>query len=231
MSSMPSHASLPQDVAAVVIGGSAGGVDALIELLGALPSTMQVPVICMLHMPASRDSRLAEVFAGRVAVPVLEAADKQSVADATVYFAGSGYHLSLEQDRSFSLSCEPPVHFARPAIDVLMSSAADVYGAQLVGILLTGANADGAAGMAAIHARGGFTVVQDPANAQVATMPRAAIAACAPDLVLDLHDIAGVLRALVVRTGPPRQAAQRDSSDGGIHRTGQDSLDEKAQKT
>ena len=199
---------LPVDAAAIVIGGSAGGVDALIEVLGAVPASMQVPVICMLHMPANRESRLAEVFAGRLPVPVLEAADKQPISDATVYFAGSGYHLSVEQDRSFSLSCEPPVHFARPAIDVLMTSAADVYGAQLIGILLTGANADGAAGLADIRARGGYTVVQDPADAQVATMPRAAIEACTPDQVLSLAGIGEFLRAAVVRASPLRQDQQ-----------------------
>jgi two-component system chemotaxis response regulator CheB len=117
----------------------------------------------------------------------------------TVYFAGSGYHLSVEQDFTFSLSCEPPVHFARPAIDVLMESSADVYGPGLVGILLTGANHDGAAGMAAIHARGGLTVVQDPDDAQVATMPRSAIDSFAPHLILPLARIGALLPMLETR--------------------------------
>ena len=185
---------------AIIVAGSAGGVEALVRLLADMPETMQVPLICMLHMPANRDSRLAELFADRMPVPVLEAADKQPIADATVYFAASGYHLSVEQDRTFSLSCEPPVHFARPAIDVLMTSAADVYGRALLGILLTGANMDGADGMAAIHARGGLTVVQDPAEAQVPTMPQAAIDACAPDLVLPLAGIHELLQLMVERT-------------------------------
>lgn len=185
---------------AIVVAGSAGGVDALIKLLTDLPAGMQVPLICMLHLPANRDSRLAELFGERLAVPVREAADKQPVADGTVYFAGSGYHLSVERDRTFSLSCEPPVHFARPAIDVLMASAADVYGKALVGILLTGANQDGAAGMARIHQCGGLTVVQDPAEAQVATMPQAAIDASAPDLVLPLAAIRELLQLLVEKT-------------------------------
>jgi two-component system chemotaxis response regulator CheB len=207
---------LPLHPAAIIIGGSAGGVDALIGLLDALPSAMDVPVICMLHMPANRDSRLAEVFASRLSVPVLEAGDKQPVLDGTVYFAGAGYHLSIEQDRSFSLSCEPPVNFARPAIDVLMSSASDVYGARLIGILLTGANADGAAGLADIGERGGFTVVQDPAEAQVATMPQAAIAARTPDRVLNLAAIGQLLRAVVARAGPPPpDRAQRECNDAG----------------
>ncbi|MDB5755540.1 MAG: uncharacterized protein JWR56_1968 [Massilia sp.] len=182
---------------AIIVAGSAGGVEALMKLLPGLPAGMRVPLICMLHLPANRHSLLAELFAERLDVPVREAADKQPVEDGTVYFAGSGYHLSVEHDRTFSLSCEPPVHFARPAIDVLMSSAADVYGAGLAAILLTGANHDGADGMAQIHARGGLTVVQDPADAQVSTMPQQAIERDRPDLVLPLAGIRELLQLLV----------------------------------
>ena len=181
---------------AVIVAGSAGGVDALLQVLPGLPAQLQAPVICMLHLPANRDSRLAELFAARLAVPVVEAADKQPVEEGVVYFAGAGYHLSIEEDRTFSLSCEPPVHFARPAIDVLLSSAADVYGAGLAAILLTGANHDGADGMAQVHARGGLTVVQDPAEAQVATMPQRAIDIDRPDLVLPLAAIRQLLQLL-----------------------------------
>jgi two-component system chemotaxis response regulator CheB len=182
---------------AIIVAGSAGGVEALMKLLPGLPAGMRVPLICMLHLPANRHSLLAELFAERLDVPVREAADKQPVEDGTVYFAGPGYHLSVEHDRTFSLSCEPPVHFARPAIDVLMSSAADVYGAGLAAILLTGANHDGADGMAQIHARGGLTVVQDPADAQVSTMPQHAIERDRPDLVLPLAGIRELLQLLV----------------------------------
>ena len=181
---------------AVVIGGSAGGVDALVTLLPALPAGYRLPVICILHMPADRESRLAELFDERLPMPVREAADKEEIVPGTVYFAGPGYHLSVERDRTFSLSCEPPVHFARPAIDVLMESGADAYGAGLVGILLTGANHDGADGMAHIRARGGFTVVQDPADAQVATMPAAAIERSHPNLILPLARIHALLPML-----------------------------------
>jgi two-component system chemotaxis response regulator CheB len=158
---------------------------------------MQVPLVCMLHLPPNRESRLAELFAERMEGPVSEAADKQPLEAGTVYFAGAGYHLSIEQNRCFSLSCEAPVHFARPAIDVLMGSAAEVYREALVGILLTGANQDGAAGMAQIHACGGLTVVQDPLDAQVATMPQAAIDLEQPDLVLPLFAIHELLKLLV----------------------------------
>jgi len=183
-------------IEAVVIGASAGGVEALGALLPTLPAGCRLPVFCILHLPGDRESRLAELFAERLALPVKEAADKEAIAPATVYFAGSGYHLSVERDFTFSLSCEPPVHFARPAIDVLMESSADAYGPGLVGILLTGANQDGAEGMATIHARGGLTVVQDPDDAQVATMPRSAINLFAPHLILPLARIGALLPML-----------------------------------
>jgi two-component system chemotaxis response regulator CheB len=183
-------------IEAVVIGASAGGVDALVDLLPALPKDFGPATICILHIPAGRDSRLAELFAARLALPVLEAMDKGVVEPGTVYFAGPGYHLSIEDDRVFSLSCEPPVHFARPAIDVLMESAADAYGPALAGILLTGANIDGAAGMQKIRQRGGLTVVQDPREAQAPTMPREAIRLCDAHLVLPLAAIRELLPLL-----------------------------------
>jgi two-component system chemotaxis response regulator CheB len=174
---------------ALIIAGSAGGVDALLTLLPQLPPRFSLPVICILHVPGDRESRLAELFDARIIAPVKEAHDKVPVANYTVYFAPSGYHLSIERDKTFSLSCEAPVHFARPAIDVLLESAADAYGARLAAILLTGANADGAAGMARVRQRGGLTVVQDPADAQASTMPESAIKRCPPDLVLPLAQI------------------------------------------
>ncbi|MDY0963579.1 MULTISPECIES: chemotaxis protein CheB [Massilia] len=180
----------------VVIGGSAGGVDALVGLVPALPAGFGPAVTCILHVPPDRDSRLAELFALRAALPVREAQDKEPIQPGTVYFAGSGYHLSIEQDRSFSLSCEPPVQFARPAIDILMESAADVYGPALAGILLTGANFDGAEGMCRIRERGGLTIVQDPEEAQASTMPEEAIRRCAPHMVLPLAGIRAVLPLL-----------------------------------
>lgn len=180
----------------VVIGGSAGGVDALIGLLPTIPPDYRSSVVCILHVPADRDSRLAELFELRAALPVREARDKEPLEPGVIYFAGSGYHLSVERDRCFSLSCEPPVQFARPAIDVLMESAADAYGPLLAGILLTGANHDGAEGMCRIRERGGLTVVQDPIEAQASAMPEEAIRRCAPDLVLPLSGIRALLPML-----------------------------------
>lgn len=180
----------------VVIGGSAGGVDALFQLLPAIPADYSSTVVCILHVPPDRDSRLADLFGPRAALPVREARDKEPVQPGVIYFAGSGYHLSVERERCFSLSCEPPVQFARPAIDVLMDSSADAYGRGLAGVLLSGANHDGADGMRRIRERGGLTVVQDPIEAQASAMPEEAIRRCAPDLVLPLSGIRTLLPML-----------------------------------
>lgn len=185
-----------RQIEAVVIGASAGGVGALLRLLPGLPADYGCAVVAVLHVPEGRQSQLAGVFQQRMDMPVYEAMDKQELSSGTLYFAGSGYHLSVERDRSFSLSCEAPVHFARPAIDYLMESAADAYGPALVGILLTGANQDGAAGMAAIGRAGGLTVVQDPTEAEVPTMPQEAIRLRRPDLVLSLDEIHTLLLML-----------------------------------
>jgi len=180
----------------VVVGASAGGVAALLDILPGLPADYDYAVVAALHLPAGRQSQLAEVFDARMALPVREAQDKQPLRAGCVYFAGADYHLSIETDRSFSLSCEAPHLYARPAIDFLMASAADAYGSRLLGILLTGANQDGAAGLAAIHRAGGMTVVQDPDEAASPTMPREAIRLDAPDLVLPLRAIRELLLML-----------------------------------
>jgi two-component system chemotaxis response regulator CheB len=183
-------------VRAVVVGASAGGLDALIALFADLPAQWRLPVVVVIHLPEGYESRLAEVFRHRLPIPVFEAEDKVPIAPGTLYFAPPGYHLSIERDLSFSLSCEPPVLYSRPAIDVLMSSAADAYGPALAGVLLTGANDDGAEGLLRIHQAGGLTIVQDPDEAEIPTMPKAAIGAHAPDHVLPLREIRALLLQL-----------------------------------
>lgn len=181
---------------AVLIGASAGGVNALLQLLPALPRGYRLPIVVVLHVRSGRPNQLVEVFQQRVALPVREAGDKDDINAGTLYFAPAGYHLLIENDRSFSLSCDAPLHFARPAIDVTMETAAEAYGARLAGILLTGANEDGAAGMATIGRAGGLTVVQDPQEANVGVMPAEAIRARQPDLVLPLEQIKQLLLML-----------------------------------
>ncbi|MFJ4376374.1 chemotaxis protein CheB [Pseudomonas japonica] len=183
-------------IEAIVMGASAGGVSALLTVLACLPPTFAIPLICVLHLPDDHDSQLAEVFARKLQRPVREARDKESIEAGMIYVAGPGYHLSVERDRSLSLSQEERVHFSRPSIDILFESAADAYGAALAGVLLTGANEDGAAGLARISRLGGLSIVQDPAQAQVSAMPAAALALHRPDHVLPLNGIGHLLAKL-----------------------------------
>jgi two-component system chemotaxis response regulator CheB len=189
---MSSPLDLPA-VEAIVIGASAGGVEALLNILSPLREGYALPIIVVLHLPDERRSQLAEVFARRVSLPVLEARDKTPIEAGTLYFATPGYHLSVERDRSFSLSLEDRVHHSRPAIDYLFESAADAYGPTLAAVLLTGANRDGAHGLAQVKRNGGLTIVQDPDDAQVATMPRAALDFHRPDHILSVRGIGRLL--------------------------------------
>ncbi len=193
----------PASVELIVIGASAGGVAALLALLAPLPAGYALPIVAVLHLLPRHKSRLENVLAHRLALPVREPEDKEAIRAGTVYVASADYHLLVEADRSFGFSSEGPVSFARPSIDVLMTSAADAYGPSLAGVLLTGANMDGAEGMAAIHARGGLTLVQQPSDADVPTMPEAAIARSRPDHILPLKDI----HQMLLRLGTQGDAA------------------------
>ena len=181
---------------AIAIGTSAGGVEALSILLPALPAGLRASVFIVLHLPRERPSLLAEIFAPKCALKVKEAEDKMRVEPGTVYFAPPDYHLLIDEGPQLALSIDELVHFSRPSIDVLFESAADIYGERLMGIILTGANDDGAAGLAAIHRAGGVTIVQEPDSAQVPLMTLAALRRTAADFVLPLKGIAGLLQAL-----------------------------------
>jgi len=187
-------------IEAVVIGASAGGFEAILAVLKDLPSAYPMPLVAVLHLPDHHESRLPELFGYRLALRVREARDKEPLEPGILYVAPSGYHLQVETDRSFSLSCEERVSYARPSIDVLFETAADAYGPALAGVLLTGANYDGAAGLAGMKVAGALTIVQDPASAEIPTMPEAAIRRAAPDLILPLDEI----RSLLARLGENR---------------------------
>ncbi len=184
----PDQPTLPR-VDAIVVGASAGGVEALLKIFRPLRKGFKLPIIAVLHVPDERRSLLAEVFGSHLEIPVKEADDKEVIAPGTLYFAAPGYHLSVEADLTLSFSQEERVYHSRPSIDILFESAADAYDAKLAGVLLTGANNDGAKGMARIKEYGGLTVVQDPAQALARTMPDAALALHTPDFLLPLPDI------------------------------------------
>ncbi|WP_315130318.1 chemotaxis protein CheB [Achromobacter marplatensis] len=161
---------------AIVIGGSSGAIDALNTLLPALPAGLDAAVVVVLHLPRDRRSLLVDIFRERCALTVQEAEDQLWMRPGHLYFAPPDYHLLVDRGPRLALSVGAPVYFSRPSIDVLFESAADCYGEKLLGVLLSGANEDGAAGLAAIHAAGGRTIVQAPASAAMPTMPEAALA-------------------------------------------------------
>lgn len=184
---------------AVALGASAGGIDALFALLAGLRPPLDAALIVVLHLPQQHESLLPQLFANRTALPVQEAQPNAAVQPGTVYFAPAGYHLLVEAERRFALSCDAPVLFSRPSIDVLFESCADAYRERLAGFVLTGANEDGAAGLATIRAAGGLTAVQDPAEAAHAAMPQAAIARAEPDFVLPLAGLGALLHTVCHR--------------------------------
>jgi two-component system chemotaxis response regulator CheB len=183
-------------VEAVVIGASAGAVEALSVLLPSLPATWSIPIVIVVHIPADRPSLLVELFRSKCRIGVCEIEDKEPLTGGRAYFAPPSYHVLVEPDRRLSLSCDEPVHFSRPSIDVLFESAADAFAGNLVGIVLSGANSDGAAGLSAICSRGGVGLVQRPGCAYNSTMPEAAIEACPEARVMSLDEISRFLADL-----------------------------------
>jgi two-component system chemotaxis response regulator CheB len=190
-----------QAVELVVIGASWGGLDALGHLLDLLPAHFGCPVVLVQHR-APAPSTLATLLGRHTAWRVSEADDNTRIEPSTLYLAPPGHHLLVEPGR-LSLSVEEPVAHSRPSIDVALCSAADAYADHLVGIILTGANADGAAGLAAVAHRGGIAIVQDPDTAEQPAMPRAALRAVPDAEVLDLGGIARRLGDLCSAGGPP----------------------------
>ncbi len=201
---MTQSATLRGSIGAVAIGASAGGVQALSVLLPALPAKAAVAVFIVLHLPRDRPSILAEVFSRKCLLDVREAQDKEPVIAGTVYFAPANYHLLLDHGPQLALSVDDLVHHSRPSIDVLFESAAEVYGNRLLGIILTGANEDGAQGLAAVHDAGGLTVVQTPETARSPQMVISALKLRQADYVLPLEEIAAMLSALPTAATVPR---------------------------
>lgn len=191
-------ASRLQHIEGIVIGTSAGGIEALSVLLPALPAKLPAALFVVVHLPRDRPSLLVNIFKDRCALRVREAEDKEPVVPGTVYFAPPDYHLLIDAGPQLSLSTDDYVNFSRPSIDVLFESAADVYGERLLGVVLTGGNADGAAGLAAIQRAGGATVVQDPGEAKAPLMVTSALEKTQADYVLPLHDIAALIGTLAV---------------------------------
>lgn len=173
----------------VIIGGSAGSLEVLLQLLPNLNTLNSFALVIVLHRKSGEDNLLENLISLKTEIPVQDVEDKAPVEPGNIYIAPSDYHLLFEKDHTLSLDTSEKVNYSRPSIDVAFESAAEIYGSTLVAILLSGANADGTVGLEAVKKSGGITVVQKPASAEVPFMPVNAIANMQPDHVLDINEI------------------------------------------
>ena len=181
---------------AAVIGVSSGGLEALSVIVPALTNDFALAVTIVQHQHPHSNNFLARHLHAKSRIPVKEAEEKEVIQPGRVYVAPPNYHLLIEADKTFALDISAKVCYARPSVDVLFETAADVYGDRLIGIILTGANSDGSRGLKKIKERGGLTIAQDPFTAEAAAMPTAAIAAAEVDYVLALPEIADLLNQI-----------------------------------
>lgn len=184
---------MTQNYKAVVVGVSAGGMEALSAVIPSLPGDFPLPVVVVQHRRPNSDDFLSVHLDEQSPLPVKEADDKEPIRPGIVYLAPADYHLLIERDGTFALSLDERVNHCRPSIDVLFDSAADVYEDKVIGVVLTGANPDGSQGLKHIKQCGGLAVVQDPVDAESDCMPHEAIKATRVDRILALEEIAGFL--------------------------------------
>ncbi len=184
----------------IVIGGSAGALDALLAIVPALPDELVTPILVALHVSPHHPSRLADLLGRHATRPVCEPEDKQPIRAGTIYVAPPDYHLLVERNETCALSVDAPLNYSRPSIDMLFDSAADAFGPAVTGVVLSGANDDGARGLARIFAAGGCCVVQSPSAAPHAAMPTAAVQRAREAHVLAVGEIVPFLaRRAVIR--------------------------------
>jgi len=182
---------------AIVIGTSAGGLDALAKILPTFRKDFPIPIVIVLHISPSSDSYLIEYLNNMCEIVIKEASEKEVLQSGTAYFAPPDYHLLIEEDNSLSLSNSEKINFSRPSIDVLFETASWSYKEKLIGVIMTGANFDGSAGLKIIKDNGGFVICQNPATAAVPRMPESAIETVKPNQILDLNKIGPYLNKLI----------------------------------
>lgn len=181
---------------AIVIGASAGGLNAFTKIITNLDDNFNIPVLIVQHISPHSDNYITKHLDKLSKIKVKEADEKEKLSSGTVYFAPPNFHMLIEDDHTISFSVEAKVSYARPSINVLFESAAYVFGSHLIGILLTGANNDGATGLKIIKEFGGMTIVENPATAEVKTMPKSAINLFQPDQVIELDKISDLLNTI-----------------------------------
>ncbi len=188
-----------QSFEAVTIGVSAGGLHALVRLLGDLPADYFLPIVVVQHRGKDHRELLEEVLQTKCLLKVKQADEKESILPGYIYVAPPDYHLLIEQDKTFSLTSDMHVKHSRPSIDLLLETAAEAYRKNLIGIILTGASSDGAEGLLQVKNLGGLTLVQQPATAEYDYMPEAAIRIGAADYVVTLEEMKSYLQSIYER--------------------------------
>ncbi len=174
---------------AIVMGMSSGGMNVMKIMFALLPESFNTPIIIVQHISARSDNQWIKLLNEKSKVPIKEADEKELIETGNVYIAPANYHLLIEKNKTFSLTIDEKVNFARPSIDVLFDSAADAYTNKLIGIILTGSNNDGTSGLKRIKECGGLTIVQNPESAESDYMPKSALAAMQPDYILSIEEI------------------------------------------
>jgi two-component system chemotaxis response regulator CheB len=174
---------------AIVIGVSSGGMNAMKIIFSLLPENFSTPIIIVQHVGSHSENVWIKLLNDKSKLEIKEADEKEKIEKGKVYVAPANYHLLIESNKTFSLTIDEKVNFARPSIDVLFESAAEAYQNKLIGVVLTGSNNDGSKGIKRIKEYGGLTIVQQPDTAESSYMPEAAIATIQPDYILTLYDI------------------------------------------
>lgn len=178
---------------AIVIGASAGGLYAIRDLLIPLPADFRIPIIIVQHISPTSENYMVEFLNNTTSLNVKEVDEKEPIKPGMVYISPPNYHILIEEDETFSLSADEKVNYSRPSIDVLFYSASDIYKKDLIGVILTGANDDGARGLFTIRKNGGLGIVQEPSTAEAPQMPKAAILEANPEHILEINEIAKLL--------------------------------------
>ncbi len=180
----------------IIIGGSAGSLEVLLEVLPQLKHDLKIPIILVMHRKATAESTLVNLLSSRTSICLKEAEEKEHIRNNCIYLAPADYHLLFEDDLSFSLDYSEKINYSRPSIDVSFESAAEVFKDNLVAILLSGANSDGTNGLREVQQRGGLSIVQDPATAEVSFMPRSAVDAKVADKTIAVTELANFINQL-----------------------------------
>ena len=181
----------------LAIGGSAGSLDVILKIVTVLPFTSHLATVIIVHRKNDGESILTDLLSTRTKLAVKEIEDKEAITGGTIYIAPADYHLLIENEKMFSLDVSEKIHHSRPSIDVSFESVAEIFGMSAIGVLLSGANADGAEGLSRIKQADGFTIVQDPASADVGYMPQQALERMKPDKILNGDDIGDFIKELL----------------------------------